>query len=42
MAIRLLLGLGSISLWPLALASELRMGVAAGPSLGAGMGDLEI
>ena len=36
----LFVGLGTVSLWALAVASPLRLGLAAGPGLGAGLGDL--
>src|ERR1019366_4957095 len=40
LAIRLFVGLGAVSLWPLVFASALRLGLDAGPRLGAGLGDM--
>ena len=40
LAIHLFLGLGAVPLWPLVCAPALRLGLAAGPSLGAGLGNL--
>ena len=40
LAVRLFVGLGAVSLWPLVSAPALRLGLDAGPSLGAGLGNL--
>ena len=42
LAIRLFMGLGAVSLWPLVSAPALRLGLDARPGLGAGLGDLAV
>jgi hypothetical protein len=40
LAVRLLVGLGAIPLWPLADAPPLRVGLGARPNVGPGVGDV--
>ena len=40
LAVQLFLGLGAVPLWPVVCAPALRLGLDAGSSLGAGLGDV--